>query len=127
AAGSQGERVLAFGMKRFAAGQARLDFTDLRDGVDMLGLVGFIDPPRPEAAAAVAQCRSAGIAVKMITGDHAATALAIARQLDLDDDPTAITGAEIEATTDAELRQLVPRIAVFARTSPEHKLRIVSA
>src|SRR5690606_20862223 len=104
------------------AGKTRLDFADLRDGVDILGLVGFSDPPRPEAAVAVAQCRSAGIAVKMITGDHAATALAIARQLDLDDDPKAVTGAEIETMTDAELQTLVQRVAVFARTSPEHKL-----
>ncbi|SCY80833.1 HAD-IC family P-type ATPase [Microvirga guangxiensis] len=125
AAGSEGERVLAFGMKRLVDKKERLDFADVADGVEFLGIVGFIDPPRPEVAEAIAQCRTAGIAVKMITGDHAATALAIARQLDLAEDPQAVTGAEIEALSDAELRKIVGRVSVFARTSPEHKLRIV--
>ena len=127
AAGAEGERVLAFGMKRLAEPKKRLDFDDVADGVEFLGIVGFIDPPRPEVAEAIAQCRTAGIAVKMITGDHAATALAIARQLDLADDPQAVTGAEIEAMSDAELQKIVERVSVFARTSPEHKLRIVRA
>ena len=127
AAGAEGERVLAFGMKRLAEPKERLDFDDVADGVELLGIIGFIDPPRPEVAEAIAQCRTAGIAVKMITGDHAATALAIARQLNLADDPQAITGAEIEAMSDAELQKTVWRVSVFARTSPEHKLRIVRA
>lgn len=126
-AAGEGERMLAFGMKRLEAGRERLDFEDLADGVEMLGLVGFIDPPRPEAKSAIAECRSAGIAVKMITGDHAATALAIARQLELADEPRVLTGADLEALSDDELRQMVPPVCVFARTSPEHKLRIVRA
>ena len=126
-AGDEGERVLAFAAKAMPPGTRHLSFDDLADGVDLLGLVGFIDPPREEAKAAIAECRSAGIAVKMITGDHAATALAIARQLDLADDPRAMTGAELERLTDEELEQVAKEVAVFARTSPEHKLRIVRA
>jgi magnesium-transporting ATPase (P-type) len=126
-AGAEGERVLAFGMKRLANAPQRLDFSDVADGVAFLGLVGFIDPPRPEARTAISQCRSARIAVKMITGDHAATAAAIARQLEIADDPRVATGAEIDRLSDDELRRLVGHVAVFARTSPEHKLRIVRA
>ncbi|WP_315986541.1 HAD-IC family P-type ATPase [Microvirga sp. Mcv34] len=127
AAGAEGERVLAFGMKRLTEPKERLEFDDVADGVEFLGIIGFIDPPRPEVAEAIAQCRTAGIAVKMITGDHAATALAIARQLDLAEDPQAATGAEVEAMSDTELQRIVGRVSVFARTSPEHKLRIVRA
>lgn len=127
AAAADGERVLAFGMKRLAHSKQRLDFDDVATGVEFLGIVGFIDPPRPEVATAIAQCHAAGIAVKMITGDHAATATAIARQLDLDSNPVAATGADIEPLSDVELQGLVERTAVFARTSPEHKLRIVRA
>jgi magnesium-transporting ATPase (P-type) len=127
AAGAEGERVLAFGVKRFSAAKESLDFGDVADGVEFLGLVGFIDPPRVEAREAVAECRSASILVKMITGDHAATALAIARQLALDEHPQVLIGAEIERMSDAELQDKVDCTTVFARTSPEHKLRIVRA
>ena len=127
AAAAEGERVLGFGIKRLQSAPIRLTFDDLADGVELAGLIGFVDPPRPEVGAAIAECRSAGIHVKMITGDHAATALAIARQLGLAESPQAITGTELDALSDAELEQLVSRISVFARTSPEHKLRIVRA
>ncbi|MGE4429805.1 MAG: HAD-IC family P-type ATPase [Sphingobium sp.] len=127
AAGAEGERVLAFGAKPMPAGADRLSFEDVLSGVDLLGLVGFIDPPRTEAKDAIAECRSAGIGVKMITGDHAATALAIARQLELADDPRVLTGTDLEKLSDAELEQAAGGISVFARTSPEHKLRIVRA
>ncbi len=126
-AGSDGERVLAFGAKEMPAGSERISFEDLSTGVCLLGLVGFIDPPRAEVKDAIAECRSAGIGVKMITGDHAATALAIARQLDLADDPRVLTGLELEKLPDTELEQAVVDVSVFARTSPEHKLRIVRA
>jgi magnesium-transporting ATPase (P-type) len=126
-AADEGERILAFGVKRLAKDIEALDFADLAEGVELLGLIGFIDPPRPEAKAAIAECRTAGIAVKMITGDHAATALAIARQLDLADAPRAMTGVEVEALSDAALAREVEQVAVFARASPEHKLRIVRA
>lgn len=126
-AAALGERVLGFGMKRLDAAPDRLDHAHLAEGVEFLGLMGFIDPPRDEAVAAVAECRAAGIAVKMITGDHKATALAIARQIGLADDPEAATGAEVDAMSDEELVPFVTRVSVFARTSPEHKLRIVRA
>jgi len=126
-AAAQGERVLGFGMKRLSVAPERLDHDHLAEGVEFLGLMGFIDPPREEAVAAVAECRAAGIAVKMITGDHKATALAIARQIGLADDPEAATGAEIDALSDDELVSFAGRVSVFARTSPEHKLRIVQA
>ncbi|MEX0758000.1 MAG: HAD-IC family P-type ATPase, partial [Tistlia sp.] len=85
------------------------------------------DPPRPEAIAAVAECRSAGIRVKMITGDHAATARAIALQLELADDPRAVTGQDLDALDEAGFLEQAREATVFARTSPEHKLRLVEA
>ncbi|WP_395332578.1 HAD-IC family P-type ATPase [Novosphingobium sp. BL-8H] len=125
-AANEGERVLGFALRELPETTDRLDFP-LLQGATMLGLMGFIDPPREEARLAIAECRSAGIAVKMITGDHAGTAVAIARQLDLADDPQALTGAQVESMSDEELAEAVPHIAVFARASPEHKLRIVRA
>jgi magnesium-transporting ATPase (P-type) len=126
AAASQGERVLGFAMKQAASGDS-LDFGDLDDGLVFLGVVGFIDPPREEAVAAIAECHSAGIAVKMITGDHAATAAAIARQLGLGEDPHVLTGRDLDDIPDERLTDVVVDTTVFARTSPEHKLRIVRA
>lgn len=122
---ASGERVLGFGVKRLASASEDLSHDDLREGVEFLGLIGFIDPPREKALAAIAQCRTASIAVKMITGDHVETALAIARQLNLADNPQAMTGAQLDTLSDAEFACEIERIAVFARTSPEHKLRIV--
>jgi P-type Ca2+ transporter type 2C len=90
-----------------------------------LGLVGIMDPPRHEAAVAVATCRRAGIDVKMITGDHKATAAAIARELGIDGD--VVSGAELDAMADEELAVRVDEIGVFARVSPQHKVRIVRA
>jgi magnesium-transporting ATPase (P-type) len=89
--------------------------------------VGIVDPPRPEAITAIAACRQAGIRVKMITGDHAGTAVAIGREMGITDTDKAITGAELEAASDADLRTLVAEYDIFARTSPEHKLRLVQA
>ncbi|MBB5752970.1 HAD-IC family P-type ATPase [Prosthecomicrobium pneumaticum] len=126
AAASAGERVLGFA-SRPASPDETLDFAAVERGLAFLGLVGLVDPPREEAAAAIAECRSAGIAVKMITGDHAATAGAIARQLALADEGAVVTGAELDRTDDAALPALAARAAVFARTSPEHKLRLVRA
>jgi P-type Ca2+ transporter type 2C len=92
-----------------------------------LGLVGMIDPPRPEAKAAVRTCREAGIKPVMITGDHPVTAQAIARELGVLTTGRAITGAELEAMDDAELGHQVEDIQVYARVSPAHKLRVVTA
>ena len=127
AAAGSGERLLGFASRRVDAAPDRLSFSDLREGFEFLGFMGFVDPPREEARAAIAECRSAGIAVKMITGDHAATGAAIARQLALGDEPRVITGAELDRMSDEALGQRVLAIDVFARTSPEHKLRIVQA
>ncbi|HET9067527.1 MAG TPA: HAD-IC family P-type ATPase, partial [Amaricoccus sp.] len=128
--GAEGERVLGFAAKRLPAAPERLAPGDFA-GVEFLGIMGFLDPPRPEAVAAIAECRSAGIAVKMITGDHVDTAVAIGRQLGLADGVDggleAMTGAEVDALSDEALTGAVERVSVFARTSPEHKLRIVRA
>ena len=100
---------------------------DLKGRLVMLGLVGLIDPPRPEAVAAVAECHGAGIRVKMITGDHAGTAAAIGRQIGLTNPNRVLTGNDLDAMDDAELSAQVVETDIFARTSPEHKLRLVSA
>ncbi len=105
--------------------------TDSRDSAEremtLLGLVGMLDPPRPEVKPAVEQCRGAGIRVVMITGDHPNTAAAVARELGLFQEEQLVTGAELEAMTDDELRREVTAIEVFARVSPIDKLRIVTA
>jgi calcium-translocating P-type ATPase len=121
----QGLRVLAL-----AEGTATGDEIDagaLDGGLEFVGLLGLIDPPRPEAIAAVAECRAAGIKVKMITGDHAGTALAIARAIGLEHCDRVLTGADLDRLDDAELAREVTAVDVFARTSPEHKLRLVTA
>jgi len=122
-----GQRVLALAMKHVAPTQRELSFADTADGFALLGLCGIIDPPREEAIRAVAQCRAAGVSVKMITGDHAATASAIGVQLGIGDGATALTGAQLEKMDDTELRRAVQVTDVFARASPEHKLRLVQA
>ncbi|MFN3493473.1 MAG: HAD-IC family P-type ATPase, partial [Hydrogenophaga sp.] len=122
----QGRRVLALARKPGVAPKA-LAPADVAQGLTLIGLVGIIDPPRDEAVQAVAQCRAAGIRVKMITGDHGVTASAIATQLGMGDKLRAVTGPEIEATDDTALQALVQEVDVFARASPEHKLRLVRA
>ncbi|MDO9500044.1 HAD-IC family P-type ATPase [Falsiroseomonas sp.] len=124
---AEGQRVLGFAALAAPAGAVQLSAETLAGGPRLLGLIGFIDPPRPEAMAAVRDARAAGIRVVMITGDHAATAREIARQLGLDDAPEVLTGAEVEALDEAALRRAVGHVTVFARTTPEHKLRLVMA
>ena len=126
-----GLRVLAFARGELPAGVTDLEHDHLTD-LTFLGLQAMIDPPRPEAIAAVKACQTAGIRVKMITGDHAVTAAAIARQIGLvaDDDtalPVALTGSDLSRLTDAELIARAEDTAVFARVSPEQKLRLVEA
>ncbi|AFM32300.1 MULTISPECIES: HAD-IC family P-type ATPase [Stutzerimonas stutzeri subgroup] len=122
-----GRRVLALARRRLAAGKEAIEHADVVSELTLLGLVGIIDPPRDEAIRAVAQCRAAGIRVVMITGDHGVTASAIARQLGMGDDIKAITGPELELMDEAAMRQAVAEARVFARASPEHKLRLVRA
>ena len=121
-------RVLAVGYKFIDALPATLTPEELETDLHFMGLVGMIDPPRPEAKAAVALCRKAGIKVVMITGDHVVTASAIAKDLDiLRDGDRAITGAQLDAMSDEELDAQVTEISVYARVSPENKIRIVKA
>ncbi|WP_421724005.1 cation-transporting P-type ATPase [Bauldia sp.] len=122
-----GQRVLAVGMKRLADNQTELEFSDLNSGVVFLGALGMIDPPRPDAKAAIDECRTAGIGVKMITGDHASTAAAIGRQLGLLDHEKVTTGEALETVDTWSLPKVADETAVFARTSPEQKLSIVEA
>ncbi|MCR9087603.1 MAG: HAD-IC family P-type ATPase [Rhodobacteraceae bacterium] len=124
---ARGQRVLAIATRAAAPDARNLAFDDVEAGLTLLGLVGLIDPPRDEAVAAVAECRSAGIRVKMITGDHAGTASAIARQLGLENAADVLTGAEIDDLDAQALQERAVRVDVFARTSPEHKLRLVEA
>ncbi|MGM0429549.1 MAG: cation-transporting P-type ATPase [Pseudomonadota bacterium] len=123
---AQGQRVLALALKPMNPEDSKLNFADVQDGLIMLGLVGLIDPPRPEAIDAVAECHGAGIRVKMITGDHKGTAAAIARQIGLQNSEV-LTGVELDDMDDAALAQAVLNTDIFARTSPEHKLRLVMA
>lgn len=123
----RGQRVLAFATRPMPADRDTLSFADVESGLIFLGLVGLIDPPRDEALAAVAACRQAGIRVIMITGDHAMTARAIARQLNLSDDPLVMTGQELDALDDKALEETVRTTSVYARTTPKHKLKLVEA
>lgn len=123
----QGQRVLAIAVKPTHGDHGELHFGDVDTDLTLLGLVGLIDPPREEAIEAVRECRAAGIGVKMITGDHAGTAAAIGRQLGLANTATVMEGAEIDTLDAEQLRQRVAEVDVFARTSPQHKLRLVEA
>ena len=124
----QALRVLAVGYKEIDSVPENPESEDLETGLTFIGLVGMIDPPRPEAKAAVAVCRKAGIKPVMITGDHVVTASAIAKELGiLEQGDKAITGAELDAMNDTELDKAVGNISVYARVSPENKIRIVKA
>ena len=121
-------RVLAVAYKEIDSIPETLTSEDVENGLTFMGLVGMIDPPRPEAKAAVATCRRAGIKPIMITGDHVVTASAIAKELGiLETGDRAITGAELDAMTDSQLDDQVEHISVYARVSPENKIRIVKA
>ncbi len=124
---AKGLRLLALAYKRSSPNSHSLSSTDMKTGYTMLALVGIIDPPREEAIRAIAECRRAGIRVKMITGDHAETARAIGEQLTIGIDKPVLTGAEISSMNDEALRAIIMDTDIFARTSPEHKLRLVKA
>ena len=124
---TEGQRVLAVATKTLSSDRTALEFGDVESGLTLLALVGLIDPPREEAISAVAECHAAGIRVKMITGDHATTALAIGRQLGLRNSDRVLTGVDIDRLDDPALAVAVLETDVFARTSPEHKLRLVMA
>ncbi len=121
-------RVLAVAYKELDEVPEKPTFEELENGLTFMGLVGMIDPPRPECKVAVATCRQAGIKPVMITGDHIVTATAIAKELGIFvDGDKAITGAELDEMSDEELDREVQNISVYARVSPENKIRIVKA
>jgi magnesium-transporting ATPase (P-type) len=125
---AQGERVLALAwLQDVGLKVGNLSPAGLPRNLVLLGLIGLLDPPRQEAIEAVRECHGGGIRVTMITGDHRITAAAIAKMLGIGDGKTAITGAEIEDMDTATLRERVRDVDVFARASPEHKLRLVEA
>ncbi len=124
---ARGERVLALAIRPIDAEHRSLTFADVDDGLTLLGLFGLADPPRDEAKRAVAQCQEAGIRIKMITGDHAGTARAIGAQLGLANTETVLTGADLDRMAPEALAASVLDVDVFARTSPEHKLKLVQA
>lgn len=133
---AKGLRVLAFARGSISSQKDRIDHGDIIESLTFLGLQGMIDPPRKEAIEAVRRCHSAGILVKMITGDHVLTAKTIAEQLNLKSrlgaeetakSLVALSGSELENMNDEELQESVERVSVFARVTPEQKLRLVKA
>ena len=121
----RGQRVLAIATRPVTNAHRELQISDVENGMTMLALFGIIDPPRTEAINAVHDCRTAGIRVKMITGDHGITARAIARQLKLDNFNDMLTGEDIDLLSDDDLSRRVLDVDVFARVNPEHKLLLV--
>ena len=124
---AKGQRVLALAFKPLEHGQLDLSYDDVVNGLSLLGLMGMSDPPREEAIHAVSVCRQAGVRVQLITGDHAATAVAVGTRLGIGDGETVLTGTELEKTDEETLGRLVPQVDIYARVSPEHKLRLVKA
>lgn len=124
---ASGQRVLAFAVKSVPSAQTVLEHEDVTTSLTLLGMVGMIDPPRQEAVKAIEECHSAGIDVKMITGDHTKTAAAIGQKIGLKNTRNVMTGSDIDKLSDDDLKQTVLDCDIFARTSPEHKLRLVMA
>ncbi len=124
---SRGRRVLAFAMKSVASKNTTLEHHEIQGSLIFIGLVGLIDPPRHEAKDSILRCHQAGIDIKMITGDHALTASAIGKQLGLQNSDAVLTGNDIDELNDDQLKDVVSNTGIFARTSPEHKLRLVMA
>lgn len=124
---SEGLRMVAAAWKPVDQPVAALDHPELSHGMVLIGIAGMMDPPRPEAIVAIGECQQAGIRVKMITGDHQETAMAIGKMLGIGNSENSITGYELEHMDDAQLRKAAVQFDIFARTSPEHKLRLVKA
>jgi P-type Ca2+ transporter type 2C len=122
---ANGMRVLGVAFRCLGSAPPKADADDLESGLTFVGMIGMIDPPRPEAASAVGTCKAAGIRPMMITGDHPLTARYIASQLGISDSGTVVTGPQLERTSPEKLAQLTESAPVYARVSPEHKLRIV--
>ena len=124
---SRGQRTLTIAMRPVDQAQRTLNFQDVEGELILLGLIGIVDPPRQEAIEAITRCYSAGIQVKMITGDHVTTARAIANNMGIKDADNSLTGSELESMDEALLSEKARDNNVFARTSPEQKLRLVKA
>lgn len=124
---SQGLRALAIAIKPSVPEHTVLEFSDVGEGLILVGLVGLMDPPRAEVIDAIAECQQAGIRVKMITGDHKGTAMAIAKAIGLQNPLKVLTGAQIDTLSDHALSHAILDTDIFARTSPEHKMRLVKA
>ncbi|HBX89021.1 MAG TPA: cation transporter [Marinilabiliaceae bacterium] len=123
--GSKGMRVLAVAQKDF--NKTKLSDIDVQDGFQFIGLLGMIDPPRAEAVEAIKLCHDAGIVVKMITGDHRATARSIGMEIGLSESGDVVTGVELSKMDDETLKETAANTNIFARVAPEHKLRLVKA
>lgn len=123
----QGYRVIAIAYKGIVGAKNNLSFADVKEDLVLVGILGLIDAPRIEAAQAVEKCYAAGIDVKMITGDHALTAGTIANLVGINSKSGVLTGGDIDAMSDDELARAVNEINVYARTSPQHKMRLVDA
>ncbi|WP_096202963.1 cation-transporting P-type ATPase [Bacillus sp. FJAT-45350] len=124
---STGQRVIGAAYKKVSSDVTSIDHEDLKKGVVLLGLTGIIDPPREEAVIAINECAKAGIKVKMITGDHKDTAMAIGKQLGIGNGELALEGKDIDQMSVNELAEAVNTYDVFARTSPANKLQLVTA
>lgn len=124
---ARGQRVIAIAMRHTSSQHRNLSFQDITSDFIFLGLFGLLDPPRKEAAAAIRECYRAGINVKMITGDYPATAKSIAKQIGIKNCVDVLRGHELEMLELEELKKLVPHIDIYARTSPQHKLKLVEA
>ncbi|SCX67600.1 potassium and/or sodium efflux P-type ATPase [Pseudomonas sp. NFACC32-1] len=121
----QGQRVLALASRTVRPEHTVLELADIQGPLTLLGMVAMIDPPRSETLQAIKQCQGAGIVVKMITGDHSGTACAIGHQIGLRNPDKVLTGLDLDAMDDVALKEAVKAVNIFARTSPEHKLRLV--
>ncbi|QOP41236.1 HAD-IC family P-type ATPase [Sulfurimonas marina] len=123
----KGQRIIAIAYKNVPQEQSSLSFSDLDDGLILVGFTGIIDPPRAEAIEAIQECYNGHIEVKMITGDHTTTASAIGKAIGLRSSENVLSGKDIEHLSDEELQEAVLKTNIFARTTPEHKLRLVKA
>jgi P-type Ca2+ transporter type 2C len=124
---AKGQRLLGVAFSKTDNDRTELEKDDLEKNKIFLGFIGIIDPPRDEVIVAIRECKDAGVKVKMITGDHVITAKAIGKELGIGDGIKALTGKELEEMNDEQLRDVVEEYDIFARTTPEHKLRLVTA
>lgn len=124
---NKGQRVIGVAYKKVSKNVTTIDHEDVTNGVVLLGLAGIMDPPREEAIVAIEECAKAGIRVKMITGDHKNTAMTIGKVMGIGDGKLALEGKDIDRMTDDELTEAIMKYDIFARTSPDNKLRLVKA